>query len=79
MHRMLRAFGPIVLFQTLAEKMHCHSDNRVDLRIEIVRAPKGVYRDVVFLDIVGRSLEMFFANEVQGFDQIARSTERLRF
>jgi hypothetical protein len=61
---MLRAFGPIVLFKTFAKEVHSHSDNRVDLRIEILRSPEGMNRDVVFLDVFGRPLEVFLANEV---------------
>jgi hypothetical protein len=75
---MLRAFGSIVLFQTFAQKVRCHSDDRVDLRIEIRGAPQGVNRDVVFLDIVSRSLEVSLANKAQDFGHIAAATECLR-
>ncbi len=78
MNRMLCAFGPIVLFQTFAKSMRCHSDDRVDLRIEILGAPQCVNRNAVFLVFVLESLEVLLANKAQDSGQIAAAAEYLR-
>jgi hypothetical protein len=75
---MLRALGSVVQFEALAKGVRCHPDDRVDLRIEILGAPQGVNRDVVFLGFVRASLEIFLADKAQDFGKIVNATEWLR-
>jgi exopolyphosphatase/pppGpp-phosphohydrolase len=48
------------------------------LRIEVLGAPEGVNRDIVFLDLAGASLEIFFADKAEDFAEIVTASEYFR-
>jgi hypothetical protein len=55
--------------------MSRYADDRVYLRIKILRTPQNLDGNAVLLDIADRSLEVFFANEGQEPNKIVGAAE----
>src|SRR5580704_238051 len=58
--------------------MRGDTDNRVHLRIKVMRTAEGLNRNVVLLDLCGRPLEVLFANKGQKPNEVVGSTEHSR-
>ena len=58
--------------------MRSDSDNGIYLRVKGFRATEGVHSDVVFLDLINRSLEVLFADVSHEPDEVIRPPENTR-
>jgi hypothetical protein len=59
---MAGALGLIIFAQPFAQTVCFHPNDRIPLRVEIRGLPQRVDCDVVFLDLVASSFEVFGAN-----------------
>ena len=60
----------VIIFESLSERVRSDANNGIDLWVKGLAATKGVDRDVVFLNVVNRSLEVLLANVGQKPDKI---------
>ena len=58
--------GSIVVIQALSQGVRCDTNNRIHLRIKIMRAAEGLDRNVVFLISAVAPSKCFFAHKGQG-------------
>jgi hypothetical protein len=73
--RMVRAFGLIIFAQPFAQTMRFHAHDRVSLLIEIRGTSQCVHRDVVFLDLFRRALEILGAHILEQLRQVRRAVK----
>ena len=77
-NRVLCSGGSIVVVQPLSQRVRGDTDNRVHLRIKIMRSAEGLDRYVVLLNLCSCPFEVLFANECQKSNEIVRSAEHSR-
>jgi hypothetical protein len=83
--RAVRTFVFVVLLETLPQPEGLHPDDRILSGIEAGGPAQRLYRDVVFLDLVGLALEIFGADivkeqsQTRGLYEDPRCDHRLQF
>ncbi len=65
----------VIIFQALPQRMGGYADDCVQLGIKGFRAPKGVDRDAVLLDLVDGTFKVLFANKRQKPDEVVGPPE----
>src|SRR5690349_11970527 len=63
MDRMSSSGSSIIVFEPLAKGVGGDADDRIHLRIKIIRTTEGLHGNAVFLDLVDCSFKVLFANK----------------
>src|SRR5689334_9926328 len=72
---MVRAFRLVVFAQPFTEMVGLHPHNGIALLIEVGRAAKSLYRDVIFLDLFTGAFEISGADIRQNVGEVWRPIE----
>ena len=70
--------APVIIFESLAERMRGDTDNRIYLWVKGFPAAEGVHRDVVFLNFADCSFKVLFADVGQKPDMVVCPPQHTR-